>query len=74
MKKHYNHQDSFMKTRIFQPTWTLVVLFILTNTFLSAQVLDFDPTPEGPWSDVDEQSPYTLKHDQAMQFGRAVSE
>ena len=53
MKKHYNHQDSFMKTRIFQPTCTLVVLFILTNTFLSAQVLDFDPTLEGPWSDVE---------------------
>ena len=50
------------------------MLFILTHAFLSAQVLDFDPTPEGPWSDVDEQSPYTLKHDQAMQFGRAVSE
>ena len=42
-----------MKTRIFQPTCTLVLLFILTNTFLSAQVLDFDPTLEGPWSDVD---------------------
>ena len=42
-----------MKTRIFQPTCTLVVLFILTNTFLSAQVLDFDPTLEGPWSDVE---------------------
>ncbi len=42
-----------MKIRIFRPTWTLVSLFILTNTFLSAQVLDFDPTLEGPWSDVD---------------------
>ena len=53
MKKYNTHQDGFMKTWIFQPTWTLVLLFILTHSFLSAQVLDFDPTLEGPWSDVE---------------------
>ena len=53
MKKYNTHQDGFLKTRIFQPTWTLVLLFILTHSFLSAQVLDFDPTLEGPWSDVE---------------------
>jgi len=53
MKKYNTHQDGLMKTWIFQPTWTLVLLFILTHSFLSAQVLDFDPTLEGPWSDVE---------------------
>ena len=53
MKKYNTHQDGLMKTWIFQPTWTLVLLFILTHSFLSAQILDFDPTLEGPWSDVE---------------------
>jgi hypothetical protein len=44
----------------------------VTVTFEGA--LQTAPTVNGPWQDVDEQSPYTLKPDQAMQFGRAVSE
>jgi hypothetical protein len=44
----------------------------LTVTFTGK--LQAAPTPNGPWENVDEDSPYTLTPDQAQTFGRAVSE
>jgi hypothetical protein len=36
--------------------------------------LQLAPTVDGPWSDVDETSPYELAPDESARFGRAVSE
>jgi hypothetical protein len=44
----------------------------LTVTFEGK--LQAAPTVNGPWQDVDEDSPYTLTPNQAQTFGRAVSE
>jgi hypothetical protein len=44
----------------------------LTVTFTGK--LQAAPTPNGPWQNVDEASPYTLTPNQAQTFARAVSE
>ena len=44
----------------------------LTVTFVGK--LQSAPTVNGPWQDVDAESPVTLTPDQAQLFGRAVSE
>jgi hypothetical protein len=45
-----------------------------TLTVIFEGKLQAAPTVNGPWQDVDEDSPYTLTPNQAQTFGRAVSE
>ena len=69
---HRQHPDHFWRTQVEPPTISVARNDDNSVTVTFDGTLQAAPTVNGPWQDIQGESPIKLTPDQAQQFGRAV--